>query len=146
MVCKQFHSKVIEGEIITGTHIGDRVFIPRITFIPTTFDFPFEMRRRQFPVKLAFGMTLNKSQGQTLNTFGLYLATPIFSHGKLYGDDLRNVENADRNCKTTLTEWFIANQLHGDAHDLLYIDFPTKWVWNKTMKTWTRRKHGNTIG
>lgn len=29
-------------------------------------------------------MTINKSQGQTLNSVGLYLKSPVFSHGKLY--------------------------------------------------------------
>ena len=29
-------------------------------------------------------MTINKSQGQSLNWVGLYLSTPVFSHGQLY--------------------------------------------------------------
>jgi replication factor A1 len=29
-------------------------------------------------------MTINKSQGQTLDFVGLYLKTPVFSHGQLY--------------------------------------------------------------
>ncbi|KAF1896858.1 hypothetical protein Lal_00034559 [Lupinus albus] len=29
-------------------------------------------------------MTINKSQGQSLESLGLYLPKPIFSHGQLY--------------------------------------------------------------
>ncbi|XP_078430033.1 uncharacterized protein LOC144702044 [Wolffia australiana] len=37
-----------------------------------------------YPVRLAFAMTIKKSQGQTLNTVGLYLPNPLFTHGQLY--------------------------------------------------------------
>lgn len=84
LICKHFHSKVIDAEIITGTHIGDRVFIPRITFIPSMLQLPFDMRRRQFPVRLAFGISINKSQGQTLSVLRLYSTTQVFTHGQLY--------------------------------------------------------------
>jgi ATP-dependent exoDNAse (exonuclease V) alpha subunit len=36
------------------------------------------------PLKVAFSMTINKSQGQTLKVAGLHLGTPCFSHGQLY--------------------------------------------------------------
>ena len=42
------------------------------------------LRRRQFPVRLAWAMTINKAQGQTLCQVGLYLPKPVFSHGQLY--------------------------------------------------------------
>ncbi|KAK9160147.1 hypothetical protein Syun_006488 [Stephania yunnanensis] len=45
---------------------------------------PFKFKRRQFPIRLCFAMTINKAQGQTLNFVGVYLREPVFSHGQLY--------------------------------------------------------------
>jgi ATP-dependent DNA helicase PIF1 len=45
---------------------------------------PFDFNRTQFPVRLAFAITINKSQGQSLTHVGLSLTEPVFSHGQLY--------------------------------------------------------------
>ncbi|KAI8557444.1 hypothetical protein RHMOL_Rhmol04G0011300 [Rhododendron molle] len=42
------------------------------------------MTRRQFPVRLAYAMTINKAQGQSVKFVGVDLRTPVFSHGQLY--------------------------------------------------------------
>ena len=60
------------------------LIVPRIIMTSDSGDYPFELRRRQFPVRVAFAMTVNKSQGQTLKRVGVYLPQPIFAHGALY--------------------------------------------------------------
>jgi hypothetical protein len=64
----------------------DTVFIPRISFTlsPEHTGLEFDIKRMQFPLRLAFAMTINKCQGQTLERVGIYLQTPVFSHGQLY--------------------------------------------------------------
>ena len=40
--------------------------------------------RRQFPILLLYYLTLNRAQGQTLDTVGLELPQSVFSHGHVY--------------------------------------------------------------
>ena len=42
------------------------------------------LTRLQFPLRLAYAMTYNKSQSQTLFKVLLDITTPPFSHGQLY--------------------------------------------------------------
>ena len=60
------------------------VAIPRIVLKPKDKEFPFDWSRRQFPVRVAFSCTINKSQGQSLKSVGIWLPNPVFSHGQLY--------------------------------------------------------------
>lgn len=64
--------------------VGEKVFIPRMFVSPLETQFPFRIRRRQFPFTIAFAMTINKSQGQTLDNVEIYLPKPVFTHGQLY--------------------------------------------------------------
>ncbi|XP_047538673.1 uncharacterized protein LOC125072193 [Vanessa atalanta] len=70
---------IVKATILTGEAKGDNVIIPRIPIIPNNL--PFNFKRLQFPLKVAFSMTINKSQGQTLKVAGIHLGTPCFSHG-----------------------------------------------------------------
>ena len=74
-------NKLLQCRIVETNQI---VFIPRITFIPKLNEYPFEWQRRQFPVRPAFAMTINKSQGQTLKFAGVWLRGEVFTHGQLY--------------------------------------------------------------
>ena len=46
-------------------------------FLSSLFEF-------SFLCALAFAITINKSQGQTLNHVGVVLNEPVFAHGQLY--------------------------------------------------------------
>jgi ATP-dependent DNA helicase PIF1 len=68
----------------TISRTGREVLIPRITFLPKEGLFPFHWARRQFPVRVAFAVTINKAQGQTMRHIGVWLRNPVFGHGQLY--------------------------------------------------------------
>jgi hypothetical protein len=79
------HCVCIEFEIVTeGDHKGHIVSLPRIQFTTSENDFPFKMVRIQFPIKLAFAMSINKAQGQSLKRVGIFLKRPVFAHGQAY--------------------------------------------------------------
>ncbi|SAM01868.1 hypothetical protein [Absidia glauca] len=59
-------------------------FIPRIQLTTMEDDYPFILSRKQFPLKLSFAMTINKSQGQSLTNVGIDLRSHLFTHGQLY--------------------------------------------------------------
>ncbi|XGW25597.1 hypothetical protein V3C99_006755 [Haemonchus contortus] len=68
---------------ICGERNNQLAIIPRID---NYWDqrLPFRLRRRQFPVRIAFAMTINKAQGQSFNKVGVFLPKDVFSHGQLY--------------------------------------------------------------
>ncbi|XP_074363652.1 uncharacterized protein LOC141704304 [Apium graveolens] len=74
----------IRGDIISGAKVGQNVTIPRIIMSPKESKWPFKLNRRQLPVAPCFAMTINKSQGQSLNRVGLYLSSQVFTHGQVY--------------------------------------------------------------
>jgi len=78
------NTHLLQCKIVGGEYKDRRVLIPRITLRPKDKEYPFEWTRRQFPVRIAFAMTINKSQGQTLQRVGVWLYDPCFAHGQLY--------------------------------------------------------------
>lgn len=85
LIVKALMDNLIDAEVVTGPATGQRVLIPRLSITPSDAEsWPFTLRRRQFPVRPAFAMTINKSQGQTFKTVGIYLPKAVFTHGQLY--------------------------------------------------------------
>jgi ATP-dependent DNA helicase PIF1 len=84
LIVKRLGQCVIEAKIITGNNVDKCVFIPRIIMSPSGTNWPFVLGRCQFPIQVAFAITINKSQGQTFNNVGVYLLSSVYSHGQLY--------------------------------------------------------------
>ncbi len=77
-------NRVLEVRLLTGQHAGQTVFIPRVANQPGEDENAFRFTRRQFPIRVCFFMTINKSQGQSVNHVGLDLRSPAFTHGQFY--------------------------------------------------------------
>lgn len=86
MTILQMGDRVLEVRLMGGDHDGEIALIPRIAVIPTENikDLTFQFKRRQFPLQLAFSLTINKAQGQSVRYVGLDLRNPVFAHGQLY--------------------------------------------------------------
>ncbi|KAI9128702.1 hypothetical protein K1719_000185 [Acacia pycnantha] len=80
----QLGKNVIKAKALNGTSVGEDILIHRMDMTPLESKLPFKMTRRQFTIIISFAMTINKSQGQSMTNVGLYLPSPVFSHGQLY--------------------------------------------------------------
>ena len=86
VMVQEMGRRLLKVVILTGPKCGNEVDLPRICCDSAEdTDLPFALRRYQFPVRLAWAMTINKSQGQTLGSrIGIYLLKPVFARGRLY--------------------------------------------------------------
>ena len=66
---------------------GDKnkvLILPRIPLRYGGKSFPFELTRLQFPIKIAFALTINRAQGQSVTTCGILLPKNVWTHGQIY--------------------------------------------------------------
>ncbi|CAJ0586072.1 unnamed protein product, partial [Mesorhabditis spiculigera] len=83
LIVEQIQTRVLLCRFATGSRKGKQVLIPRID-CQYEKNIPFTLKRRQFPIRPSFAMTINKSQGQSFERVGLDLSAPIFAHGQAY--------------------------------------------------------------
>ncbi|AES69171.1 PIF1 helicase [Medicago truncatula] len=77
---------MLDVKILTGSNDGKTSFLPKIIKlkINVSSSLPFVLIRKQFPVRLSFAITINKSRGQTILNVKIYLPRHFFTHGQLY--------------------------------------------------------------
>ena len=83
-IVKRCLPRFLDVLVLTGRAAGSRVYIPRIPMSSKQGELPFVLTRRQYPVRLAWAMTINKAQGQSMDRVGVFLPEAVFSHGQLY--------------------------------------------------------------
>src|SRR5689334_25200128 len=84
LLIKKMGKNILECEILTGERAGETTWIHKYTLTSEKGKFPFTLYRKQFPIKVCYAMTINKSQGQTIDYVGLDLEDDVFSHGMAY--------------------------------------------------------------
>ena len=80
LTVKLLYENIIVAETISVNK--KTKLIPQIKLAPSDINLLFVLQRRQFPVRLAYSMTINKAQGQTFDK--LAIGIHLFSHGQLY--------------------------------------------------------------
>ena len=86
MVVLNIRRKMLQYRIISkDRRFREKVvLIPRIRLLPNAETLSVPLKRLQFPVRLAFAITINKSQGQSVEHMEINLQTLVFLHRQLY--------------------------------------------------------------
>jgi ATP-dependent DNA helicase PIF1 len=74
---------VLQAQIMSGKNAGNMILIPRIPMSPSRSPWPFKLVRRQFPISASYAMPLDKPQGQSLDSVGLYLPKSVISRDQV---------------------------------------------------------------
>ncbi|CAD5232933.1 unnamed protein product [Bursaphelenchus xylophilus] len=109
-------------KIDSNGNLGQTALIARSRFDyrpPKQSKAGIRFTRYQFPLQLAFAMSINRAQGQTLNVVGLYLDDPVFSHGQTYVALSRTRRAADIHIYSHVETDEIDNVVYGRVTEFL---------------------------
>ena len=86
VVITELGNRVIVAKLLQPSpHSNDNtILLPRIDFLHFLPHEGWTVRRRQFPLRLAYASTINSAQGLTLARIGIDCTHPVFTHGQLY--------------------------------------------------------------
>ncbi|CAD6207225.1 unnamed protein product [Miscanthus lutarioriparius] len=62
LIITQLGDHVLEAQIITGSHIGDKVLLPRVSLHVSSTKWPFVLSRRQFPMEYTLVSQINPTR------------------------------------------------------------------------------------
>lgn len=74
LIVEELNSHSIKCRVVSS---NKTVAIPRIDLTEADTRLPFKLCRHQFPLRVCYSITINKSQGQTFDHIGLHLPSPI---------------------------------------------------------------------
>ncbi|XP_045817402.1 replication protein A 70 kDa DNA-binding subunit A-like [Trifolium pratense] len=74
---------VLVAKRLSGENIDEPVFLLRVDMSPSRSPIPYKLVRRQYPISVSFAMAIEKSQGQSLDSVGLYIPRSVISHDQL---------------------------------------------------------------
>ncbi len=110
-------SNLLHLKVAVGSHAGSRLTLPRVPCGPGDDNFPLSgFKRTQFPVRVCFGMTINKAQGQSIGgKLGLELSGDCFAHSQLYAGDSRVTDPRNLTVCTTAGDYKTPNVVYREA-------------------------------
>ena len=77
-------SNLITAKRVVANDDEPLLLIPRVIHLTKNDEFPFVMKQVQFPAKLAYVMTFQRAQGQSLEKCEILLNRSVCTHGQLY--------------------------------------------------------------
>ena len=119
MIIVNMGERIIECKVVTGAAKGETIFVNRM-FCESNQNMPITLVRRQFPLCLAYALSIDKSQGQTFNKIGIFLPQPVFSHGQLYVG-LSRVRNFE-SCHVAIEHSYRHGYINPDKQNTIYTD------------------------